>query len=95
MNRQNRETLDLAAASVRAAEPDAEEIRRAADRVWARLAVEAGGAAAPAVASAAVVETIGGCADVQASLPAFVAGELPAARRLLIEDHTRECVPCR
>ncbi|HEX6204044.1 MAG TPA: FecR domain-containing protein [Thermoanaerobaculia bacterium] len=93
MNRQNRENLDRAAAQVSATQPDPEEVRRAAERVWARLSAEIG---APAAATtAAPTSAITGCADVQASIPALLSGELPAARRLLIEDHTRECVPCR
>jgi hypothetical protein len=95
MSRKNREMLDRTADQVRATQPDPEEIRRAADRVWARLATE--GAAAPAATArtATPVESITGCADYQSLIPALLAGELPAPRRLLLEDHTRECVPCR
>ncbi|HUO86099.1 MAG TPA: FecR domain-containing protein, partial [Thermoanaerobaculia bacterium] len=98
MNRQNREMLDRAAEAVRQTQPDPEAVRRAAERVWARLATEAGGegiAARGTTRSADTLGSIAGCADVQALIPALLAGELPAARRLLIEDHTRECVPCR
>ena len=95
MNRQNREMLDRAADGVRATQPDPEEVRRAAERVWARLAAEAGIESAAVPRSADDVGSITGCADVQAHIPALLAGELPASRRLLIEDHTRECVPCR
>ena len=35
------------------------------------------------------------CADYQARMPALVAGTLPEAQRLLVEDHARECIPCR
>ncbi|REK07949.1 MAG: hypothetical protein DWQ36_10620 [Acidobacteria bacterium] len=35
------------------------------------------------------------CADYQALMPAFVAGTLEPSLRLLVEDHTRSCVPCR
>jgi hypothetical protein len=96
MNRQNREMLDRAADAVRATEPDPEEVRRAADRVWARLAAESGiESASPVHRAAGAAAAIDGCGDVQAQIPALLAGELPASRRLLIEDHTRECVPCR
>ena len=40
-------------------------------------------------------DRIRGCADFQALIPAFVAGELTPARAKLVEDHTRSCVPCR
>jgi hypothetical protein len=95
MSRKNHEMLDRTADQVRTAQPDPEEIRRAADRVWARLATE--GAAAPATTArtAAPIESIAGCDDYQSLIPALLAGELPAPRRLLLEDHTRECVPCR
>lgn len=48
-----------------------------------------------AVSSPASPDTIEGCADFARLIPAFVAGELTPARRLLVEDHTRNCVPCR
>ena len=35
------------------------------------------------------------CADYQARMPALVAGTLPEAQRLLVDDHSRECIPCR
>jgi len=35
------------------------------------------------------------CADYQRQIPAYLAGELPPARAMLVEDHTRSCIACR
>jgi hypothetical protein len=76
------ETLDRLADEIRNSTLDPAEASAAADRVWRRLSEE-------------YERPLRGCEDFQALLPALVAGELPAARALLVEDHTRECVPCR
>ncbi len=60
----------------------------------AAVATAAGAAGAPSDAGAAS-QTLTFCADYQARMPALVAGTLPEAQRLLVEDHTRECIPCR
>ncbi len=84
--------LDRVAAGIRSEEPDAALGRSAADRVWARIRQEAVEAAPEAVTPA---EEIRGCADFQSLLPAYLRKELSEARQLLVEDHTRECIPCR
>ncbi len=83
--------LDQAAAQIAASRPDAEHVQAAAARVWDALADDSAGAAA----QAAEVDEIRGCDDYQALIPAYLADALPEARKLLLEDHTRECVPCR
>jgi len=62
-----------------------------AARVWSRLA-EADPAAAVEVDEEKPIRS---CDDYQRLIPAFVAGSLSTSRRLLVESHSRECVPCR
>lgn len=89
----NPETLlDHAIAEVRDDLPDPTVEREAAARVWERLSRQAPAAPGRGTAPA---EHIRSCADYQSLIPSYLAGELPAARVLLLEDHTRECIPCR
>jgi len=83
--------LDQAVRQIRESRPDSQRVEEAAQRVWSRLTSDS---AAMAVSAAEVVE-IRGCDDYQALIPAFLAGTLPEARKLLVDDHTRGCVPCR
>jgi hypothetical protein len=96
--------IDRGAEEIRHDVPDAAACQAAADRVWERLAPALQAAQAARVAAVAVdaaadesrpVDTLRGCDDVRMLLPAYVAGELPEARALLLQDHTRECLPCR
>ena len=83
--------LDRATSQIANSEPPAEQAEAAAARVWNQLASDS----AVAAAQAAEVDEIRGCDDYQALIPAYLADALPEARKLLLEDHTRECVPCR
>src|SRR5436305_2319479 len=83
--------LDSVTTRIRLAEVDADVVENAAERVWARLSKESVVEAPEAKA----VEEIHGCADFQALIPAYLKKELTEARSLLLEDHTRECIPCR
>lgn len=82
--------VDKAVEAARTHEPDPAAVDAALGRVGASVAAPA----APAVVDAAPA-VFRSCADLQALLPAFVAGSLSPARALLVEDHTRSCVPCR
>lgn len=87
--------LDDAVAQVHDDSVDPRQVEEAAARVWARLQQEAA-AGAPAVAAPApVAGSLHGCEDFRSLIPAYVKGELAPARALLVEDHTRTCVPCR
>jgi hypothetical protein len=72
---------------------DSAMVDNAASRVWAKLS--AASATAPVEAAAAPIEHIHGCSDFQSLMPAYLRGELPNARALLLKDHTHECIPCR
>ncbi len=85
------EILDRVAAGIRSEEIDAEVVKGASSRVWARLSTES----AVELPETKTVEEIRGCADFQALIPAYLKKELSEARALLLEDHTRECIPCR
>jgi ferric-dicitrate binding protein FerR (iron transport regulator) len=92
--------LDDAVAQVANEPIDPQQVEAAAARVWARLS-QGGTAAAAAPAPASVIAesapagSLHGCEDFQSLIPAYLRGELSAARALLVEDHTRSCVPCR
>ncbi len=91
MKRNLNETFDQTAQAIRHTEPGATQLNAAADNAWARIAQEDVSAAAPV----AMPESIRGCSDFQALLPAYLGGQLAQARTMLLEDHTRECLPCR
>lgn len=72
---------------------DPEKIDVAANRVWSKIIAES---RVEIMENKHQVEQINGCADFQALMPEYVRGELAGgARALLLEDHTRECLPCR
>ena len=83
--------IDRASSQISNSQPGREHVATAAARVWDHLTADS----ASAAAQAAEVDEIRGCDDYQALIPAYLAGALPEARKLLLEDHTRECVPCR
>lgn len=83
--------LDRVTAGISSEELDPTAIESAANRVWARLSE----VSAVEVPETKTVDEIRGCADFQALIPAYLKKELSDARTLLLEDHTRECIPCR
>ncbi|MCA1818128.1 MAG: zf-HC2 domain-containing protein, partial [Acidobacteria bacterium] len=98
MKRNNQELdaiLDRALEGIRQERPTQTAADAAARHVWARVSAEAAGIPDVLAAPARNVEQIEGCADFQSLIPAYVRGGLSPARRLLLEDHTHECIPCR
>ena len=100
--KKNDDTLDQAVAQVTGEPIDPMVVEQAAARVWDRLSQGAPVHKLEDQAAAAttpdVHANIRGCEDFQALIPAYVRGErgeLSPARALLVEDHTRTCVPCR
>ena len=83
--------VDDTAGEIRNEKLDADVVAGATERVWSRLT----GQQMAAQAGVAVVDQIRNCDDFQALIPAYLQGGLSAARTMLLEDHTRECVPCR
>ncbi|MDX1643688.1 MAG: FecR domain-containing protein [Thermoanaerobaculia bacterium] len=82
--------LDRAVEPIRNHRLPADEVEEMSRRVWSRVTRRDGAAMA--------VEDLGpirGCADYQALIPALLDETLSRSRRLLLESHLRECVPCR
>ncbi|HKO98179.1 MAG TPA: FecR domain-containing protein [Pyrinomonadaceae bacterium] len=84
--------LDKATAEMRNEQVDPATVSKAAERVWARIAVEA---PAQTATESLAAERIESCADFQSLIPAHLSGNLSDARSLLLVDHTHECIPCR
>ncbi len=83
--------VDDVTAEIRGEKPDSVIVDGAAQRVWTRMT----GEHAAIAAGVRPVEQIRNCDDFQALIPAYLQGYLSSARTTLLEDHTRECVPCR
>ncbi len=94
--KKNDDLLDAAIGQVANEPVDPRQVEAAAARVWARLQAE-GAESAPAAApvAAPVTGSLHGCEDFRTLIPAYLRGELSPARALLVEDHTRSCIPCR
>jgi len=84
------ELFDRAVAAVRDEPIDAPTLAAARERVARRLTAEL-----EAPAGEVLDHRIRGCDGFRGLIPAYLAGALAEPRRILFEDHTRECVPCR
>lgn len=83
--------LDRTIDQIRDETPRDHTVNQAAERVWVQLqeAIECEAAKDPAV------RPIRTCEDYRDMLPAYLDNRLSEARKLLLEDHSRECFTCR
>ena len=86
MRRHDEMRLRTAVQALQGDAPDAAQLDAAAKRVAGRLGID--------VMDDSVVDIIENCGDVQHLLASYRAGTLSSARRLLIEDHLRDCGAC-
>jgi ferric-dicitrate binding protein FerR (iron transport regulator) len=84
----SKNTLDRVAEAIRNETHDPAIEAAAADRVRRNLGLPEHRTEAPA-------GRIERCEGFRSRIPALLAGSLPPAEALLVEDHTRSCVPCR
>ena len=95
------ERFEQAVTAVRSESIDARTVDAAGERVWARLAHETQAAAgSPGAGDAGgsgspESHRILGCEGFRQLMPAYLLGALAEPKRVLLEDHTRECLPCR
>ena len=90
--------IDKGTRAIRDEEIDSSAVSESATRVWARVSQEAAENSVGNLNTMNVnnsTEHIHGCADFQSLIPAYLEGKLSAARTLLLEDHSNECIPCR
>jgi hypothetical protein len=92
MNRDERnpeQMLDQVIEGIRNEQFDPEVLEQSRRRAWERFKHSA------KENVAATPSRIASCSDFRALLPDYIAGTLAEARRMLVEDHTHECVACR
>ena len=87
MSGKKHDELDQVISEIRGQEIPAATLEEGAGRVWQRI--QAPNAAIPAS------EVARGCGAIRADFPLLCRGELSTARRMIVEDHLRECVSCR
>jgi hypothetical protein len=95
--------IDNAARGIRDEEIHPSIINESAARVWALISQQAAANSATANSNLENLNTmntntseqIRGCGDFQSLIPAYLEGKLSAARTMLLEDHSNECIPCR
>ncbi len=87
-----RKIIDRALSEMRHTSPTDDQVQQAAARVLVQLQAEHNKVVfLPASAG----DRIQSCGDFQGLIPAYRSGSLSASRKLLFEDHVRDCVACR
>lgn len=90
--------IDKATYDIRDEHIDPSVIERSAARVWARVSGQAETSFSEGINTMNISdhnEHIHGCDDFQSLMPDYIGGKLSTARKLLLEDHSNECIPCR
>lgn len=91
--------IDNAMREIREENIEISNINDSATRVWARVSQQMAEensvlGNSNIMDSNNTAEHIHGCEDFQSLIPAYLDKKLSTARTLLLEDHTRECIPC-
>src|SRR5687768_16204110 len=96
--------IDNVTQDIRDEQIDPSIVNQAATRVWARVSQEAAENSSAetlhleginTMNSNDTAEHIHGCDDFRSLMPAYLEGKLSTPRKLLLEDHSNECIPCR
>ncbi len=96
--------IDDATRDIRDEQIDPSIISQSATRVWARVSQQAAensslvnsySEGTNTMTSSNNAEQINGCDDFRSLIPDYLEGKLSPARKLLLEDHSNECIPCR
>src|SRR6478672_2632323 len=93
------EIIDKAAYAIRDEQIDSSVIDGSAERVWARVTASQDTSANSYAEGINTVtdkaDHIHGCDDFRSLMPDYLEGTLSTPRKLLLEDHSNECLPCR
>ncbi len=94
--------IDKATFDIRDEYIDQSVIDQSSARVWARVSGLAIEDSSSVISYSEGINTmndhtehIHGCDDFQSLMPDYIGGKLSTARKLLLEDHSNECIPCR
>ncbi|HLH08856.1 MAG TPA: FecR domain-containing protein [Terriglobales bacterium] len=84
----NKIDLDQLISEVRGQQLEDKDLKLVAGRVWTKIQ-DAAATESPSI------QTIHGCEDVRALLPAYFDNKLPENRALVLKNHLHECAVCR